>query len=72
MKLGQATICYQHQEAQNLLENLLMLKAHSILECHRKDIKEAIDWIIEANESAVRMENKLKYYKNLIKKYESD
>lgn len=67
MKIGEPTICYLHDSAQKLLENLLILKGHSMLDCHKKDIKEAIDLIGEANDAAQRMENKLHYYKELMK-----
>ena len=73
MKLGQATICYQHQEAQNSLEKLLNIYSGMETTTYLcNNLKDAIVWINEANESAVRMENKLKYYKELMKKYEGD
>lgn len=56
MNIGKETICYQHQQAQDILESLL--KDH-----RNTKIKEAIEWITKANDSAVRMEDKLKEYK---------
>lgn len=62
-KVGQETICYQHQEAQNILEKMLIRGIFNELIVSEKKIKEAIEWITKANDSAVRMENKLKEYK---------
>ena len=62
-KVGQETICYQHQEAQNILEALLVIADDQLTSYAAGRIKEAIVWITEANDSAVRMENKLKEYK---------
>jgi len=61
MKIGEETICYQHQQAQDILEKLLVVT--DCAKCISK-IKEAIDWIHAANDSAVRMEDKLKWYKD--------
>lgn len=60
MKIGEEFICYQHQQAQDVLEKLLI-----VVDCDkcRSKLKEAIEWITKANDSAVRMENKLKWYK---------
>ena len=56
MKIGKESICYQHHQAEMILEELL--KDH-----RGTKIKKAIEWIHKANDSAVRMENKLKWYK---------
>lgn len=60
MKVGEESICYQHQQAQDILEKLLI-----VADCDkcRNKLKEAIEWITKANDSAVRMEEKLKWYK---------
>lgn len=66
MKVGQETICYQHHQAQTLLENLLkstICKDYEFSDRLKKNLLEAIDWIEKANDSAVRMENKLVEYK---------
>ena len=65
MKIGEEFICYQHHQAESILEKLLKDNFISVTLCDRarKDIKEAIEWIHKANDSAVRMENKLKEYK---------
>lgn len=61
MKIGEETICYQHQQAQDILKKLL--KGYLLPPMLRKDIKETIEWITKANDSAVRMEDKLNWYK---------
>lgn len=62
--MGQATICYQHNQAQLILEKLL--KSDNLSSNQKNDIKEAIEWIDEANKSAQRMETKLRWYKETI------
>lgn len=71
MNVGEETICYQHQQAQDILEELLKHPTFKYTS-YGKNIKETIEWITKANDSAVRMEKKLKHYKELIKKYEND
>lgn len=61
MKIGEETIYYQHQQAQDILEKLL--KGYLLPPMLRKDIKEAIEWITKANDSAIKTEDKLKWYK---------
>ena len=60
MKIGDESIYYQHHQAEMILEKLLIVT--NCVKCIGK-IKEAIEWIHTANDSAVRMENKLKWYK---------
>jgi len=62
MKLGDESICYQHHQAETILENLLKHPVFNYT-THGNNLKEAIEWITKANNSAVRMENKLKEYK---------
>lgn len=65
MKMGEETICYQHHQVETILEKLLKdYNLEKITPNLINDLKEAIDWIHTANESAVRMEDKLKWYKD--------
>lgn len=53
------------QQAQDILEKLLKIygnveSANYLL----SNLKEAIEWITKANDSAVKMEEKLKWYKD--------
>jgi hypothetical protein len=59
MKMGEETICYQHHQATTILEKLLK----KYTSYPSSELKEAIEWITKANDSAVRMEDKLKEYK---------
>ena len=61
--MGEEFICYQHQQAQDILEKLLKLWSFTEACKTSEDIKEAIEWITKANDSAVKMEGKLKLYK---------
>ena len=63
MKIGEETICYQHQQAQNILEKLLKRGFSDNFDASSNSVKEAIEWVTYANDSAVRMEDKLKEYK---------
>ncbi len=66
MQLGQETICYQHQQAQDILEKLLkstISRDYPVSESLSSKLKEAIEYITSANDSAVKMEDKLKWYK---------
>lgn len=61
MNLKNESICYQHQQTTTILEKLL--KEYPAYPELRKELKEAIECITYANDSAVRMEDKLKEYK---------
>ena len=63
MKLGTESICYQHQQAQDILERLLILYPSTQYLGTNIRLQEAIEWITHANDSAIRMEDKLKWYK---------
>jgi pyruvate-formate lyase len=62
MKIGEESICYQHHQAETILEKLLSQCDYQDRQRANK-LKEAIEWIHTANASAIRMENKLKWYK---------
>ena len=64
MKIGEETICYQHHQTEMLMESLLKAQQNTI---YALAIKEAIDWVHKANDSAVRMENKLNWYRDNVK-----
>ena len=70
MKIGTESICYQHQQAQDILERLLILYPSTQYLVTNTRLQEAIEWITHANDSAVRMENKLTEYKEKESKHE--
>jgi len=63
MNIGEETICYQHHQAQDILVKLLKRQTGVRLDIARNQVNEIIGWITKANDSAVRMEDKLKEYK---------
>jgi len=57
MKVEIENICYQHHQATSILEKLLKKETNYQV---RQQYINAIEWITDANDSAIRMENKLK------------